>query len=106
MSGDRVITGLHNYEGHKDRFRAGVVINVDTGLDLNGRPYPGRAGTSFVRVLCQPRGKERKERVITECGGDLLRDTAEVRAKLLAAGFDPDQKNGIAILRKAEEPKA
>lgn len=78
----RVIIGSTNYHGQKDRLRAGWVL-----CQLNA---------DFVEVYCPPRGRERVGRVhiaVTSC---IMRDTAEVRAKLLAHGYDPDAKNGCA----------
>lgn len=93
-----VIIGRDYYDGQPDRWRAGWILDetLDTGLCLNGRPLPGRAGSVFVDVYCPPRGKERKGRTHKCVITALIRDTPEVRAKLLAAGFDPDQRHGIA----------
>jgi len=83
-----VIIGQDFYDGHVDRWRAGVVI--PESLDAS------RGGLSvFVNVRCPPRGRERKERVIQCVLTSLLRDTPTVRAKLLAAGYDPEQPNGV-----------
>jgi hypothetical protein len=87
----KVIIGQDYYEGHADRWRAGVVIpeSLDTSR--------GHGGGIFVNVRCAPRGRERKERVIQCVLTSLLRDTPSVRAKLLAAGYDPDRPNGVRV---------
>jgi hypothetical protein len=90
LSADRVIIGRDYYDGHVDRWRAGVI--VPESLDTSR----GFGGGIFINVRCAPRGRERKERVIQCVATALLRDTPNVRAKLLAAGFDPDRRNGLA----------
>lgn len=85
----KVIIGQDYYEGHHDKWRAGLII--PESLDTTR----GFAGGVLVNVLCAPRGRERKERVIQCVATSLLKDTPEVREKLRAAGFDPAQPNGI-----------
>src|SRR4051812_30736147 len=86
----RVIIGQDYYDGHVDRWRAGVIL--PESLDSSR----GYSGGIFVNVRCAPRGRERKERVIQCVLTSLLRDTPSVREKLLTAGFDPNQPNGQA----------
>jgi hypothetical protein len=82
MQGEKVILdGRYFYEGHKDAWRAGVVVT---------EPVNHGPGTHFVTVECQPRGRERKVRRMQACAEHLLRDTPEVRAKLQAHGIDPN----------------
>lgn len=91
LSAERVIIGRDYYDGHVDQWRAGVVIpeSLDTSR--------GFGGGIFVNVRCAPRGREHQARVIQCVATALLRDTPSVRAKLLAAGFDPEQPHGKAV---------
>lgn len=82
LIGTKVIVGRDYYIGHKDRFRSGEVVTDPIALGPSA---------FAVDVLCQPRGRERKPRVITECLHSLLRDTPECRQQLLAQGYDPDK---------------
>lgn len=83
MNGEKVILdGRYFYEGHCDAWRAGVVVT---------EPEEHGPGTHFVTVECQPRRRERKVRRLLAVAEHLLRDTAEVRAKLAAHGIDPDK---------------
>lgn len=92
----RVIIGRNNYHGQRDKFRAGWILEetLDTGLDSRGSPFAGRAGTAFIDVYCPPRERERKGTVCKAVVTELVRDTPEVRAKMLAHGYSPDAKNG------------
>lgn len=75
-----ILDGRQFYEGHKDAWRAGIIVSE---VDDRG------PSQQFVTVECQPRGKERKVRRILFCTWHLLRDTPEMREKLARHGIDP-----------------
>jgi hypothetical protein len=83
-----IINGSFLYENHVDAWRAGEV--VEDSLDVRGPTQ------EFVTVVCQPRGRERKVRTDKWPTWWLLKDTPEVREKLLIHG---------AIVPETYQPK-
>lgn len=80
-----ILDGQFFYKGHKDAWRAGIIAGEVRDMGPTQQ---------FVMVECQPRGRERKVRLIDFCAWHLLKDTPELRKKLLEHGIDPEKPYG------------